>query len=201
MFPERHHLEDIIHFLWYSSYHPNLLTTTQNIFWQVHSTFSAVQKSPLTGKGSFILDFHQKSWSTKRYECASRLRVTEFQLFLFYICQFARYAFTQDFYSVKFEFKYSKFSQWTQTLEHVLHILRMANGLSEEFQCPCIGKGIAGSPWSHAEAESGQQPPSAHLTYLLVPVQLCWWWGRRGWCAADPLLDKRARCFGEADSR
>lgn len=29
-------------------------------------------------------------------------------------------------------------------------------------------------------------------TYLPVPAQPCWWWGRRGSCAAGPLLDKEA---------
>lgn len=134
-----------------------------------------------------------------------RLRVESdwiLTLILFYICQFTfiwgitRYA----FYWINLEFKFTKFSQWTQTLERVQCILCISNGLSEEFQCPCVRKGIAGSPWSHAEADSGQRPPSAHLTYLLVPVQLCWWWGWRGWCAADPLLDKRACRFGETDS-
>lgn len=36
---------------------------------------------------------------------------------------------------------------------------------------------------------SRQCPPH---TYLPVPAQPCWWWGRRGSCAAGPLLDKEA---------
>lgn len=181
----------------------HLLTSSQHLCKDVQCRLKAKVASDRKGH------LHPRLWSkaTKHRGLRMRLRVGSDWITCFNTHRFtsilllSRYAVTQDFYWIKLELEYSKFSQRTQTLERVLSILCIANSLSEEFQCPYVGRGIAGSPWSHAKAESGQRPPSAHLTYLPVPVQLCWWWGWRGWCAADPLLDKRACRFGEAYSR
>lgn len=152
MFPERQHLEDIIHFVILllpsqpaGNGTKHLLTSSQHF----------VQKRSVQTEGKGKVCFY-RLWSKATKHKRTRMHLRAGSDWVYRWPHFTHFNISIDsiFYRIKSELIYLEFSQRTQALECVLCILWMVS--QKSFNARELAWVIAGPPWSHAQAESRQ---------------------------------------------